>query len=366
MAEENISPEEAKAAAEWEAAMAAEAAAGAAGGGEAAPAAPAMTGAGGKALSQNEIDNLLGFGGDGGDNKTGIRALLDKALLSYERLPMLEVVMDRFVRTLSTTLRNFTSDNVDVSIDAITSMRFEDYLNSIPLPALLTVFQAVEWENYGLINVDSSLTFSMVDVLLGGARASRPVRIEGRPYTTIEQDIVKTVVTYILDDLCAAFNPLTPATFRFERMESNPRFCTITRPANAVILISLRIDMEERGGKAEILFPYATLEPVKNLLTQMFTGEKFGKDSAWEDHFSREIGRSTTLIEAVMEGKNITLGELAHLQVGSTIVMNHKVTDPVVLRCNGVKLMLGKMGSSNNKVAVQVDQVLNTKLREVV
>jgi flagellar motor switch protein FliM len=349
--QEAMSPEEAAAVAAMEAA--------------AAPDAGGATGAGGKALSQNEIDNLLGFGGDGGDNKTGIKALLDKALLSYERLPMLEVVFDRFVRNLSSTLRNFTSDNVDVSIDAITSMRFEDYLNSIPLPALITVFQAVEWENYGLINVDSSLTFSLVDVLLGGARANRPLRVEGRPYTTIEQDIVKTVVNAILDDMCAAFNPLTPATFRFERMESNPRFCTITRPANAVILISLRIDMDERGGKAEILFPYATLEPIKNLLTQMFTGEKFGKDNAWEDHFSNELNRSMLQMEAILEGKMIKVKELAELKVGSTLVLDHTANDPVVLRCNGQKLMLGKLGASANKVAVRVDQLLNTKLREI-
>ena len=354
MAEEQqaMSAEEAAATAAMEAAA-----------GGADPMAAAM-GQTGKALSQNEIDNLLGFGGEGGDNKTGIKALLDKALLSYERLPMLEVVFDRFVRNLSSTLRNFTSDNVDVSIDAITSMRFEDYLNSIPLPALITVFQAVEWENYGLINVDSSLTFSLVDVLLGGARANRPLRVEGRPYTTIEQDIVKTVVNAILDDMCAAFNPLTPATFRFERMESNPRFCTITRPANAVILVSLRIDMDERGGKAEILFPYATLEPIKGLLTQMFTGEKFGKDTTWEDHFSSELNRSALEIEAVMEGKKIRVKELAELKVGSTLVLDHSANDPVLLRCNGQRLMLGKLGASSNKVAVRVDELLNMRLRE--
>jgi flagellar motor switch protein FliM len=227
------------------------------------------------------------------------------------------------------------------------------------------VFQAVEWENYGLINVDSSLTFSLVDVLLGGARANRPLRVEGRPYTTIEQDIVKTVVNSILDDMCAAFNPLTPATFRFERMESNPRFCTITRPANAVILISLRIDMEERGGKAEILFPYATLEPIKNLLTQMFTGEKFGKDTTWEDHFANELNVSELQLEAIIRGKMIKLKELADLKVGSTLVLDQGPVDPVVLRCNGQKLMLGRLGASSNKVAVRVEQLLNMKMREI-
>ena len=90
-----------------------------------------------RVLSQNEIDSLLGFGGGSqqSDN-SGIMALINSALVNYERLPMLEVVFDRLVRMMSTSLRNFTSDNVEVSLDQITSVRFGDYLNSIPLPAM--------------------------------------------------------------------------------------------------------------------------------------------------------------------------------------------------------------------------------------
>ncbi len=317
-----------------------------------------------RTLSQNEIDNLLGVDKKE-DNKFGIQALLDKALLQYERLPMLEIVFDRYVRSLSTTLRNFTSDNVDVTIESINSMRFEDYINSIPLPALLVVFQAVEWENFGLINVDSSLTFSLVDVLLGGGRSNRPVRIEGRPYTTIEQDIIKTVVTYMLDDMSAAFNPVTPATFRYERMESNPRFATITRPANAIILISMRIDMEERGGKAEIMFPYSTLEPVKEILQQMFTGEKFGNDDQWERHFAREVKSANINVEAIFEQKNLNFGDVANLQVGTTVVLDHQVQDDVIVRCNGIDLMHGKMGCTKENIAVRITDISQQDIKRI-
>lgn len=317
-----------------------------------------------KALSQQEIDSLLGF--DTGDNapKSGIHALLDRALLSYERLPMLEVVFDRFVRTMSTSLRNFTSDTADVSIDSITSLRFEDYLNTVPLPALLTIFQAVEWENFGLISVDSSLTYTMVDVLLGGARAHRPIKIEGRPFTTIEQDIVKSLSSVMLDDMSGAFNPLTPITFRLERIETNPRFATITRPSNAVILITLRIDMDERGGKAEIVLPYATLEPVKDLLTQMFTGETFGSDDAWEAHFTEEVRNTCLDMQATLPQKTMTLGEIAGLKVGSTVVLDTGPNDDVNLLCKGINMMSGKIGSAGNKVAVKLTNVHNKAIRQ--
>src|SRR5690242_5092936 len=140
-------------------------------------------------LSQEEIDTLLGFSMADVSitDNSGIRAIIDSAMVSYERLPMLEIVFDRLVRLMTTSLRNFTSDNVEVTLDRITSVRFGDYLNSIPLPAILAVFKAEEWDNFGLATVNSSLIYSIIDVLLGGRRGNSALRIEGRPYTTIER-----------------------------------------------------------------------------------------------------------------------------------------------------------------------------------
>jgi len=134
-------------------------------------------------LSQEEIDNLLGFNEAeiSRSENSGVRAIIESARVSYERLPMLEIVFDRLIRLMTTTLRNFTSDNVEVSLDRITSVRFGDYLNSIPLPSLLAVFKAQEWDNYGLITVDSALIYSIIDILLGGRRGAAVVQVEGRP-----------------------------------------------------------------------------------------------------------------------------------------------------------------------------------------
>src|SRR5258706_14066438 len=163
-----------------------------------------------RVLNQEEIDSLLGFDGnsDQVQDKSGVRAIINSALVSYERLPMLEIVFDRLVRLMTTSLRNFTSDNVEVSLDSITSIRFGDYLNSIPLPAILAVFHAEELDNYGLFTVDSNLIYSIVDVLLGGRRGSSAMRIEGRPYTTIERTLVQRMIEVIMQDMRAAFEPL--------------------------------------------------------------------------------------------------------------------------------------------------------------
>ncbi len=153
-------------------------------------------------LNQDEIDNLLGFSlADVSlSDNSGIRAIIDSALVSYERLPMLEIVFDRLVRLMTTSLRNFTSDNVEVSLDRITSVRFGDYLNSIPLPAILAVFKAEEWDNSGLITVNSNLIYSIIDVLLQmfmGEKFGRDPIWEGHLATEIGQaEIAVDAVLY--------------------------------------------------------------------------------------------------------------------------------------------------------------------------
>src|SRR5688500_11740947 len=253
-------------------------------------------------LNQDEIDSLLGFDDDGsaGQELSGVMALINSAMVNYERLPMLDIVFDRLVRLMSTSLRNLTSDNVEVSLDQVSTVRFGDYMNSIPLPAMLSVFKAEEWDNNGLLVVDSALIYSVVDVLLGGRKGTPAIRVEGRPYTTIETKLVERMVGVALSDLSSAFDPLSPVSFSLDRMETNPRFATITQSGSAGVRARLRIDMGERGGRAEIVIPYAALEPIRELLLQMFMGEKFGRDSIWENHLTQELYKTEVSLQAIL------------------------------------------------------------------
>jgi flagellar motor switch protein FliM len=306
-------------------------------------------------LNQEEIDSLLGFSLSDvtlNDN-SGIRAIIDSAMVSYERLPMLEIVFDRLVRLMTTSLRN-----VEVSLDRITSVRFGDYLNSIPLPAILAVFKAEEWDNFGLATVNSSLIYSIIDVLLGGRRGQSTVRVEGRPYTTIETNLVKRMIEVVLADAELAFKPLSPVKFNIDRLETNPRFAAISRPANAAILVRLRIDMEDRGGNIELLLPYATIEPIRAVLLQMFMGEKFGRDPIWEGHLATEIGQAQVDVDAVLYEQRLPLRRMMSLNVGDTLMLELKPDALVSVRCGDITLTEGRMGKVGDRVAVRVAKAL--------
>lgn len=314
-----------------------------------------------RVLNQDEIDSLLGFDPNASASQelTGVQALINSALVSYERLPMLEIVFDRMVRLSTTSLRNFTSDNVEVALDSISSVRFGDYLNSIPLPAILSVIKAEEWDNFGLLTVDSSLIYSMIDVLLGGRRVGAAIRVEGRPYTTIEMTLARRMIEVILEDTRKAFEPLTEVNFKIERLETNPRFAAISRPANAAILIELRIEMDDRGGKIEILLPYATIEPIREQLLQMYMGEKFGRDPIWEGHLATEIYAADVEIDAILHEADLPLSRVLNLKPGDTVMFDRTPADPVRLRCGDIELTQAIMGHIGEHVSVRVSRPLN-------
>ena len=308
-------------------------------------------------LNQQEIDSLLGFDDDGrmGTETSGVMALINSAMVNYERLPMLDIVFDRLVRLMSTSLRNLTSDNVEVSLDQVSTVRFGDYMNSIPLPAMLTVFKAEEWDNNGLIVMDSALIYSIVDVLLGGRKGTPAIRIEGRPYTTIESKLVERMLHVTLGDLSSAFDPLAPVSFNFDRMETNPRFATISQSGNACVLARLRIDMGDRGGRMEIMMPYATLEPIRELLLQMFMGEEFGRDSIWENHLTKELYKTDVQLQAVLGEVLVELGELLNWKVGDQVLLNTRVSDDLELRCGHFPLFRGPVGQKQGSLAVRIE-----------
>jgi flagellar motor switch protein FliM len=162
----------------------------------------------------------------------------------------------------------------------------------------------------------------------------------------------------VLADAELAFKPLSPVKFNIDRMETNPRFAAISRPANAAILVRLRIDMEDRGGELELLLPYATIEPIREVLLQMFMGEKFGRDPIWEGHLATEIGQAEIAVDAVLYEAKLPLKQVMNLEVGDTLMLELKPDAMVSVRCGDVTLSEGRMGRVGDRVAVRVSKPL--------
>jgi flagellar motor switch protein FliM len=291
----------------------------------------------------------------------GIKAVLDQALQSYERLPMLEIIFDKFIRQLAVSLRHLTAEAVDVKILEFNSLRFGDFLKTIKSPASIVVFKAVEWDNLGLLVLDGNLVFSLVDILLGGKNHTNQTNKvnNNRILTPIEQGIAKQISEVVLNGLTFAFEGISPATFALERLESNPNFATISRPGDAIISLKIQIEIDDQLEKMELIIPYKTIEPVKEQMQQVFLGDKFGVDIVWEESLLNAIHNIDLPVEAVIVNKLTTLHSVAHLKVGDTIIMDHKEDESITVRSGPIALFKGKIGKVEGKIAVSLEEVID-------
>src|SRR5262249_26778651 len=135
-------------------------------------------------------------------------------------------------------------------------------------------------------------------------------------------------------------------------------FATISRLSNAAVLARLRIDMEDRGGRMELLLPYATLEPVRELLLQQFMGEKFGRDSIWETHLAEELWNTEVELDVVLDEQTMRLADVMAMQPGTQIVLNAILGAPVLIRCGTVPLFEARVGRRKSRIAVCIERDL--------
>jgi len=117
--------------------------------------------------------------------------------------------------------------------------------------------------------------------------------------------------------------------------------------------------MEGRGGRMELLLPYATLEPVRELLLQQFMGEKFGRDSIWETHLGEELWNTEVELDVVLDEQTMRLSDVMAMQPGSRIVLNTILGAPVLIRCGAIPLFEGRVGRRKSRIAVRIERDLS-------
>jgi flagellar motor switch protein FliM len=90
-------------------------------------------------------------------------------------------------------------------------------------------------------------------------------------------------------------------------------------------------------------------------------GEKFGKDSIWEEHLAREIWNTQIPVDAVLTEMRISLQKLLALKVGDTIMLECGPSDPVSVRSGHVELARGFMGRKGDYIAIRLDNEIRSR-----
>ena len=319
-------------------------------------------------LSQGEVDALLRGVGDG-DIETetdeapeDVSGIVPYDLTSQEkvirgRLPTLDIINQMFSRLFRNTFATMMRKSVDVSAVSTDTIKFGDFLRSLPVPSSLHIFRMEPLRGHGLMVVESKLVFAVVDTFFGGTGV-KEAKITGRDFSAIEIRMTKSVVLSALEDLEKAWRPVHTVTTNFVRSEVNPQFAAIVPPTDIVLVILFEIEMENISGTLTICLPYAAIEPVIPKLKASFQSEEMEIDQGWVRRLRTEL--LSTEVELITElgTTKITPKDLMNYKVGDTINLGNDVTDPLVMKVEQNPKFKCFPGVSRGNKAVQITEVI--------
>jgi flagellar motor switch protein FliM len=310
-----------------------------------------------RALDQSDIDNLFG---DSPQAKTEVRrgfgALITNEVSGVERMPLLNIMIDRLAQSMTVSMRAFTGDNADVSIDRLQSCRVKEYLDAVSVPAMIAVLRIEPWEGYCLAALDARLITSAMEVLLGGRR-NRGAPIEGRPYTAVERSFVERLTQEVIaKDLKFAFELIGETEFVIERFETTPSYAAITKASAAAVTFRAEVAMDHRGGYIDFLFPYSSFDPVREQLVEEFVGKKAGGDPLWRSHLSNILPHADVPLRAVIEERMISSAEVMGWKVGSRLELTHRKDEPIDILCSDVLVARAAIADKEGRIALHISE----------
>lgn len=317
-----------------------------------------------KILNQDEVDALL-RGISGGEIETEEEIITDDSgIVSFDltnqdriirgRMPVLEIINDRFSRLCNSALANTTRKRVDVNPISIDMSKFGDFMRSLPVPTSINIFKIDPLRGNALLVVDTRLVFSLVENFFGGA-GSQP-KIEGRDFTPIEQAVITKVVKIILANLEDAWRPVHEVSIELLRSEINPQFATIVSPSDVVVVISFEIELENALGSMILALPYATIEPIRSKLYAAFQSERLEIDHAWISRFRDRLMETPVDIDVTFGTTAITGHQLLDMQVGDILLLDQDEDDLLTARVEGVLKFMGQPGFVKGNKALKIIQ----------
>jgi flagellar motor switch protein FliM len=314
-------------------------------------------------LTQEEVDALLkGVTGESDvavaaeTEEVGVRRynLATQERIVRGRMPTLEIINERFARLLRIGLFNFMRRSPEISVGPVRVIKYGEFVRNLVVPTNLNVTQVKPLRGNTLFVFEPSLVFLVVDTLFGGTGRFHN-RVEGRDFTQTEQRIIRKMLQVVFDEYQRSWQNVYPLTFEFVRSEMHTQFANIATPTEIVIATTFNIELAGGSAAMHICTPYATLEPIRDLIYSTMLGDQIEPDRRWVKMLSQQVQDAEVELVANLVTTPVTVSQLLKMKVGD--VLSVDIPPSVVGEVHGIPLFQARYGALNGRYALNVERV---------
>jgi len=315
-------------------------------------------------LPQEEVDALL-EGVTGESQKTVEETPEAGSIRSYNissqerivrgRMPTMEIVNERFARNLRIGLFNFIRRSPEISVGPVQVQRYSAFLRELAVPTNFNIVAIRPLRGSGLIVCEPALVFGVIDTLYGGIGKFQ-TRIEGRDFSATEQRVINRMVDVITQEYKKAWKGIYPLELDYQRSEMQPQFANIATPSEIVISTSFQLEIGEITGSIHFCMPYATMEPIRDVLYSSTQGDSIEVDRRWVNVLTREIQAAEVTLVAELARTDATIEQLLAMKPGDFIELERQ--PKIQASVDGVPVFECQYGTHNSKYAIRIDKSL--------
>ena len=321
----------------------------------------------GDVLSQNEIDNLLAALSTGELDVDEIKDNNEKKVKEYdfarpskfskEHLRTMEMIFEHYGRLLSTNLPVYLRKNVQVEVVNSEAVTYSEFSNALSNPVLLGIVNFAPLQGNIIIEMATSLGYSIVDRMLGGQ--GKPLD-KTREFSEIELTIIERVYNIWIDLLREPWKNVVAIEPRLEKIETNSQFAQIISPSEMIAIITVNIKVGEVEGLMNVCLPFMCLEPVMDKLNTKywFSTMQEKDDTNYEEAIESIISKAQIPVKAVLGKSSIAVSDFVNLQPGDIIKLDKDVGSELDIFVGNIRKFVALPGSYDDNYAVRLTSII--------
>lgn len=295
----------------------------------------------------------------GAERRSAEDRLLEAAGLSVEKLPVLRTVFERMRAGATQALQHLSPSPLGLELGEIVTGRIGDLLDAAEGSAVAVVFHSSEWDARILVGLDRACLYTMLEAVLGADGSEPPGGPEARPFTALEKRLARAVAEHAAQALGRGFTAVSATSFAFERTETRMELAAIGRRDDGCVVARLRLRALEREGELCVLIPERALQPLRYALARPAQGPGAEGDPHWSRQMRQEVQRARVTLRAVLEERQLTLGEIAGLKVGQRLELQATPRSRVRVECNEQALFWCALGQADGAYTLRIEDFVD-------
>jgi len=256
-----------------------------------------------------------------------------------------ELIQNRLARELGLTL--------DVHLKAVEELAFALVIEAMPEHTHVNVLDLTPLEEKGLLMADARLCLGLVDRTLGGRGQSPDTP---RTLTAIDRAALERPMETVLQCLRQAWQEVCPLKLAVAGRRSDRQQAHVLPLGEPVLSATLEMQGELTSGTIRLCLPMAGLKGALDGASQRAGAARASSQPPASIHgaLRAALERVPLTLTALVGTVELPVRSLLALRPGDIVRLDQPADKPVQIRVGGRPALLGRMGLSGRRKAVQI------------